>query len=139
MHMPRLFDLLHRAHAATLRHHNRVTRREAGVSTLELGALWTATRPVGVVSLAERLGIDPAAATRLVDQLERKGLVERRPDPQDARRRVVHRTDAGTTTARTGSGLVELANTRLREGFTDDELQLVARFLTHLITLSEDP
>ncbi len=35
--------------------------------------------------LARRLGIEPPTVTRMVQRLERAGLVERQPDPHDAR------------------------------------------------------
>ncbi|MFH8346887.1 MarR family winged helix-turn-helix transcriptional regulator [Streptomyces sp. NPDC018045] len=45
--------------------------------------------------LSERLGYDPSAIVGLVDDLERKELVERRPAPGDRRSRVVALTRAG--------------------------------------------
>jgi DNA-binding MarR family transcriptional regulator len=44
---------------------------------------------------AGRLGVDRTTMVELVDGLERKGLVERRPDPADRRRNLVHLTEAG--------------------------------------------
>lgn len=43
-------------------------------------------------SLASRLGIESPTVTRMVGRLERVGLVERRRDPDDARRIRVHPT-----------------------------------------------
>ncbi|MGP3966707.1 MarR family winged helix-turn-helix transcriptional regulator [Streptomyces sp. 6N223] len=45
--------------------------------------------------LSARLGYDPSAIVSLVDDLERLGLAERRPDPADRRGRVVVLTDSG--------------------------------------------
>jgi len=45
--------------------------------------------------LAERLRIAPRSATEVVDQLEAKGLVERRSDPADRRATLVFLTAAG--------------------------------------------
>ncbi|MFI8825190.1 MarR family winged helix-turn-helix transcriptional regulator [Streptomyces sp. NPDC053431] len=45
--------------------------------------------------LSSRLGYDPSAIVGLVDDLERLGLVERRPAPGDRRSRIVVLTDAG--------------------------------------------
>ncbi|CAH0146559.1 HTH-type transcriptional regulator MhqR [Microbacterium foliorum] len=47
--------------------------------------------------LAEFLRLDPSQVVPLVDDLERRGLVERRPDPADRRANVVMVTDAGRT------------------------------------------
>ena len=44
---------------------------------------------------AGRLGIDRTTMVDLVDALEKKDLVERRPDPADRRRNLVHLTPDG--------------------------------------------
>lgn len=46
-------------------------------------------------TLAQALGIDRTVMTYLVDDLEKAGLVERRPDPADRRARQVLRTTKG--------------------------------------------
>ncbi len=50
--------------------------------------------------LASVLGIDAPYATLVVDDLERQGLVERRPHPTDRRVKVVATTARGTALAR---------------------------------------
>ncbi|EWT02369.1 MarR family transcriptional regulator [Intrasporangium oryzae NRRL B-24470] len=50
---------------------------------------------LGVV--AEHLRIAPRSATDVVDRLERRGLVERAPDPGDRRATTVRLTSAGET------------------------------------------
>jgi DNA-binding MarR family transcriptional regulator len=46
-------------------------------------------------SLAQHLGIDRTVLTYLLDDLEKEGLVERRPDPADRRNRRIVATDRG--------------------------------------------
>lgn len=48
--------------------------------------------------VARRFGIDRTTMVALIDSLERKGLVERRPDPADRRRNVVEPTETGRRT-----------------------------------------
>lgn len=43
-------------------------------------------------ALAARLGVEPPTVTRMVQRLERSGLVERRRDPHDARVLRIHPT-----------------------------------------------
>jgi DNA-binding MarR family transcriptional regulator len=49
-------------------------------------------------ALAERLGVPPSRMVALIDDLEGRGLVERRPDPEDRRIRAVHLTRKGGQT-----------------------------------------
>jgi DNA-binding MarR family transcriptional regulator len=51
--------------------------------------------PISMRALAERLKSDPSNITGLVDRLEARGLVERRPDPNDRRVRGLALTPAG--------------------------------------------
>ncbi|GAA2582743.1 MULTISPECIES: MarR family winged helix-turn-helix transcriptional regulator [Streptomyces] len=53
-----------------------------------------------VTDLAVHLGTTKQAASQLVDELVRKGYVERRPHPADARARLVVLTEAGWACAR---------------------------------------
>lgn len=46
-------------------------------------------------ALAERLRLDKSTTTRVIDALERKGYVERRADPEDARARQLRVTRTG--------------------------------------------
>jgi DNA-binding MarR family transcriptional regulator len=58
-------------------------------------------RAVGVAegqsqqAIAERLQIPPSRMVAFVDALEARGLLERRPNPQDRRARALHLTDDG--------------------------------------------
>src|SRR5579871_1381417 len=52
-------------------------------------------RPISMRELAERLKSDPSNLTGLIDRLEARGLVERRPDPTDRRIKGLALTPAG--------------------------------------------
>lgn len=57
---------------------------------------YLATHPgATAVELGEHLGITKQAAVQLVDELDRRGYVERRPHPHDRRSRVVSLTTRG--------------------------------------------
>ena len=51
--------------------------------------------PISMRELAERLKSDPSNVTGLIDRLEARGLVERRPDPKDRRIKGLALTSAG--------------------------------------------
>ena len=64
--------------------------KKAGVDVDRAGAavlykLFVEGENARLTELADRLGIDPPAVTRKVQQLEREGLVSRSVDPSDAR------------------------------------------------------
>ena len=53
------------------------------------------TKEVGVMEIARQLGINAAAVTRQVQEMEEDGLVARRPDPRDKRRVYIHLSRKG--------------------------------------------
>ena len=57
--------------------------------------LWLSEGPLSLSGIAEAVGVDAPYATLIVDTLEERGLVERRPDPADRRRKLVSLTAAG--------------------------------------------
>jgi DNA-binding MarR family transcriptional regulator len=54
--------------------------------------------PLSQQEVARRLGVDRTTMVELIDELEARQLVQRRPDPADRRRNVVALTAAGTAT-----------------------------------------
>ena len=70
---------------------------ERELETSNYGVL-VALGDFGVLSqqqLADRLGADKSHVVRLIDQLERRGLLTRAPDPTDRRRHQIELTPAG--------------------------------------------
>jgi MarR family transcriptional regulator, organic hydroperoxide resistance regulator len=71
---------------------------ESGLTKPQAGILWAlapSTPPVSMRELARKLHCDPSNITLLGDQLQAAGLVQRQPDPNDGRRRVLVLTDKG--------------------------------------------
>jgi DNA-binding MarR family transcriptional regulator len=58
--------------------------------------MWLSEGPLSLSGLAEAIGVDAPYATLIVDSLEERGLVERQPDPEDRRRKLVSLTPVGT-------------------------------------------
>ena len=61
--------------------------RSHGMTRAQWGILiWLERQPgISQKELAELLEVEPITVARLVDRLERRGMVERRPDPRDRR------------------------------------------------------
>ncbi|MBP5875415.1 MarR family transcriptional regulator [Streptomyces sp. LBUM 1477] len=55
--------------------------------------------PLPMRRLAQKLRCEPSNVTGIVDRLESRGLVERRPDPGDRRVKLAAATDAGRRVA----------------------------------------
>ncbi len=70
--------------------------RRAGLSDTDLATLEHLTRQsLGPAEVARRLEVSTAAVTGIVDRLEARGHVQRRPHADDRRRTDVHLTDSG--------------------------------------------
>ena len=93
---------------------------------------------IGVMDLARRLAVNPAAVTRQVKEMEGEGLVRRRPDPKDGRRCYV-------TLSPKGRRLFEKIHERnhelersLSSVIGDEEMQNAAKVLIKLRTFIEN-
>ncbi|MFI5889345.1 MarR family winged helix-turn-helix transcriptional regulator [Actinoplanes sp. NPDC051513] len=81
---------------------------------------------------AGKLNVDRTTMVDLVDALERKGLVERRSDPADRRRNLVHLTTKGQRTLDEGERLYQETERALR--LTDAELKDLKDLLRRIST-----
>lgn len=61
--------------------------------------LWLAEGPLSLSELADAVQVDAPYATLIVDNLQDRGLVERRTDPADRRRKLVALTPEGRQAA----------------------------------------
>ena len=73
-----------------LRHHRLSTAGREALAILD-----GAGQPLSPTAIAERLIVTTASVTSLLDTLERRGLVERQPDPTDRRRLLIVITQDG--------------------------------------------
>lgn len=69
-----------------------------GAQARVLGLL--ALEPTPMRKIADKLKCEPSNVTGIIDRLESRGLVERRPDPADRRVKVAAPTEEGRATAR---------------------------------------
>ncbi|MFJ4896729.1 MULTISPECIES: MarR family winged helix-turn-helix transcriptional regulator [unclassified Streptomyces] len=69
-----------------------------GAQARVLGLL--SLEPMPMRRIAQKLKCEPSNVTGIVDRLEVRGLVERRPDPADRRVKLAAPTEKGTRTAR---------------------------------------
>ncbi|MDT0377349.1 MarR family transcriptional regulator [Streptomyces sp. DSM 42041] len=71
--------------------------------------------PTPMRRIAEQLRCEPSNVTGIVDRLEARGLVERRPDPADRRVKLAAPTERGSATAASLRGALGFAREPLAE------------------------
>ena len=107
------------------------TEKRMGLEASELSALehLQAAGPMALGRLGERLSMSPGAVTALVDRLERKGYVERVPNPKDRRSALVRETEAGLEESLEHLWPYIEEMRGIEERFSEEERAIVARFL----------
>ena len=88
--------------------------------------------PATLSQLAQANGVDAPYATLIVDKLEDHGLVERRPHPDDRRRKLVTLTAAGRKAIATADAILLRPPPSIRTLPADDLTQLT-ELLTRLL------
>ncbi|PSJ39489.1 MarR family winged helix-turn-helix transcriptional regulator [Allosphingosinicella deserti] len=86
-------------------------------------------RGAAMAQLGPMLDLGAPALSGLIDRCMKAGLVERRPDPGDGRAWFVVLTEAGRKARVQAIEGARALNARLIEGFTDNEVEAVARWL----------
>ena len=112
------------------------SRTGEGVTAAQSGLLFFLEKNDGALmrEAGAALDLGPSALSGLVVRSSDAGLIERRADAKDGRAWQLWITPAGREAlAATRNGLAEL-NARLTEGFTDAEIDVVARWLASLQT-----
>ncbi len=89
-------------------------------------------RPMTLRELAEANQVDAPYATLIVDKLEAHGLVERRPHPDDRRRKLVTLTAGGHEAIATADAIL-LRPPSSVSALTDDELRQLAELLGRML------
>jgi DNA-binding MarR family transcriptional regulator len=94
--------------------------------------------PRTLKELAEVNSTDAPYATLIVDKLEAHGLVERRPHPDDRRRKLVALTPAGHHAVETADTIL-IRPPRAIDQLSAQELEQLTALLTRLLNADADP
>ncbi|RKR93070.1 DNA-binding MarR family transcriptional regulator [Micromonospora pisi] len=120
--------------ARQLRHLSRETLQPWEITPSQSRAIDVLTRH-GVMrlsELAERLRIVPRSTTEVVDSLQERGLVERRPDPGDRRATLVALTEEGAKVAVAIRSARDAEAERFFGGLGEPDRDHLARILSQL-------
>ncbi|MFB9966596.1 MarR family winged helix-turn-helix transcriptional regulator [Sinosporangium siamense] len=85
--------------------------------------------PVSTGEIARLTGLTPGSATRLVDRLEKAGLVARHPDPADRRRALVALAPKARERIGAAWDLPGKAFAEVLERYSEAELTVIADYL----------
>ena len=120
--------------------------REYGISTVlfrnmvgeQLGVNVTDMECLGLVfhkglatpsELARYTGLSSGATTAMLDRLEKGGLIERQPNPEDRRGSLIVLSKSGAEKVEPWFASVRIAQDALVSSYTESELQIISGFL----------
>jgi DNA-binding MarR family transcriptional regulator len=90
--------------------------------------------PLSITDLAGRMGVTQQAASKAVAHLERRGLLERRNSPTDARARLLHLTASGRAAIEAGRRYRATLDAELADEFGADRVADARTLLAAVIT-----
>lgn len=133
----RLFFKLNRAQHLLYTHVEQECRKLLGITPVQLGAIFFLLKNNGCLQkdLARGLHLNKPAVTGLVGRMEKAGLITRKADPRDARATKVLLADSAREIAARAFPLLEQLNGLITQGFSEEELTAVHRFIDSLINL----
>jgi DNA-binding MarR family transcriptional regulator len=80
-----------------------------------------AERAISQQQLGRLIGMDPSTVVATIDELESRGMVERRRHPSDRRAHALHVTEEGRDTLQRGRSLARAAQNELLAPLSADE------------------
>lgn len=109
------------------------SQREGGTAA-QAGVLFSLSPRGGVLigDVAKTLGVGPSGISGLVDRMELAGLLLRVADAKDGRSIRLVLTESGLSAREAAKARAAAMNARLVQDFSDRELDVVARWLSHV-------
>ena len=119
---------------------DRVFTTGLGVSGTQVVALFAIEREEGgpLKSLTRQLQLKNSTVTGLVQRMAEAGLIRREPALEDGRASRLYVSDKGRAVTDQAKPLLGAMNAKLKAGFSEDELAVIVRFLTHAAEVSFD-
>ncbi len=102
---------------------------------LALSLLWSG--PQTASAIARHIRLTPAAVTALVDRLERRGYVRRKPDPNDRRKVLVELAEQAHKLAHDAYLPMQEASNASLAKYTEAELRLFKRILEDSLAIQQ--
>jgi DNA-binding MarR family transcriptional regulator len=90
-------------------------------------------------AISESVGIAKSHMVKVVDQLERRGLIERRPNPEDRRQHALYLTPEGRKQRNHARHAAQKLESEIREHLTAEEIAALKSALAKLSTIDDTP
>ena len=131
----RLFFLLNMGQHKLYQHVDKRCEKEAGAPVAQVAALLFLVKRDGCLlkELGKALNLNNSAMTGLSNRLEANGLANKKPCSVDGRASRLYITAKGRDVLSASFPLMNEMNERIQAQFSPEELDVVARFLNHLI------
>ncbi|MGW4911060.1 MarR family winged helix-turn-helix transcriptional regulator [Streptomyces sp. NPDC004270] len=92
-----------------------------------------ADQPLTQTELVNRVGVDRSGMGRQIDDLEQRGLVERRRHEADRRAHAVNLTDLGRARLKAADAAVQRTMAEVYGVLSEEEVQVLDRLLTRIV------
>src|SRR5437764_124220 len=111
-----------------------------GLHPREFGVLNMLARNPGITQheIGTGAGVDPSTMVATLDSLEERGLAERRPHPEDRRKRAVYLTEKGKETLREGRKIGQAVGREVFAPLSADERKQLHALLRKLSGLDRN-
>jgi DNA-binding MarR family transcriptional regulator len=131
----RLFFLINKARHRMFKYAEAQSEARLGTSVTQTAALMFIGKNEGCLQkdLAKILGLNHSAVTGLVGRMIKNGLINRQTCDDDARASRLYLTELGQTKAPQIKPLMQEFNEKLTKGFSEDEIDVVLRFLNNIV------
>ena len=126
------WPLARAAHAVTAAHNEALTADGLNLRTFSVLAVIGARAARSQLEIAQAVGLDKTTLVATIDELERRRLVQRTPDPDDRRARIVGITPEGQSLFDRASETVRATEARIFAGMPRED---ALRMKTALIAL----
>jgi DNA-binding MarR family transcriptional regulator len=110
-----------------------LSEHDLNMRTFAILAMVTETSTRSQLDIARTLGLDKSTLVAAIDDLEARGLVVRRPDPEDRRARIVESTPAGLAAYKEAAKTVQRTEQNIVAGISHEEAQRIRTGLMALI------
>jgi MarR family transcriptional regulator, organic hydroperoxide resistance regulator len=113
--------------------------RSFGIKTAQMGAVFFLLDHDGCMlkEISAGLGLNNSAITTLIDRMEKGGLVTRESCSIDGRSYRIHLTKKAKSIGQKAIPVAKELNSTLSRGFSDEEIDVVIRFLDSIISLAK--